>query len=368
MEANRSRSESKELALSEEETDREPLDAYQLSRFRQLETANKSNALFYSRDKYSSVLARKLKPEFAKFYVCSEAKDCQKVLARNNKSEDQTVDVVLIDADKAAINLVKYINDVCPTIPVVMLLSENTEDDYVELIKNVGDVNKIIKLPCKTKVILYAMIELLQIRQDFEQPYNSLKTKRVVSSKYPYLPIFANSSPTKTSAAAAATSNGAVNKGEDESHVSLPSNLEEIDDGTDCSSLLPPFVTENRHNDPKQFDHRLHPHHSPSYAAGGGGAGAAQGAGGIALIRSARKTNKLSKQIEARFDQLDEQITKEHFDLENSPYADFHHNHSSNHDQGDVLVLPADEDEEQEEQREEEKGDERKLQLKRMKT
>ena len=55
------------------------MDQYEALKFSQLAIANKSNVLLFTKDKFSQ-LGKKLRPEFDKFYVSSELKDCLKLL------------------------------------------------------------------------------------------------------------------------------------------------------------------------------------------------------------------------------------------------------------------------------------------------
>lgn len=61
------------------------MDQYEALKFSQLSVANKSSVLLFTKDKFSQ-LGKKLRPEFEKFYVSSELKDCLKLLGNSNES------------------------------------------------------------------------------------------------------------------------------------------------------------------------------------------------------------------------------------------------------------------------------------------
>lgn len=60
------------------------MDQYEALKFSQLSVANKSSVLLFTKDKFSQ-LGKKLRPEFEKFYVSSELKDCLKLLGTSNE-------------------------------------------------------------------------------------------------------------------------------------------------------------------------------------------------------------------------------------------------------------------------------------------
>jgi hypothetical protein len=72
---------------------------YEKLKLDQLEIAHNCNALLFSRDRYSLTLPKKLKAEFAKFFVCGELKDLLRLLGKiNNNTYEQNknhnVDIV----------------------------------------------------------------------------------------------------------------------------------------------------------------------------------------------------------------------------------------------------------------------------------
>ncbi len=64
----------------------------------QLDYAQNSNLLVFSRDKQTQVLAKKLKSEFGRVFFSSDVKECQKMISSysNDHNESVRVDVVSI--------------------------------------------------------------------------------------------------------------------------------------------------------------------------------------------------------------------------------------------------------------------------------
>ena len=71
------------------------MDHYERAKFSQLEVAHKCSILFFTKDKFST-LGKKLRPEFDKFYLSSELKDCIKLLGSTAEGTDthNAVDLV----------------------------------------------------------------------------------------------------------------------------------------------------------------------------------------------------------------------------------------------------------------------------------
>ena len=57
-------------------------------KFQELNMAHSCGVLIYTRDKFCLGLAKKLRPEFSKFFVSSEVKDCMKLIERFNKNSE----------------------------------------------------------------------------------------------------------------------------------------------------------------------------------------------------------------------------------------------------------------------------------------
>lgn len=64
-------------------------------KIQELNLAHSCGVLMYSRDKICINIAKKLKPEFGKFYLSSEVKDCIKLIEKFNKNVDNIgIDIV----------------------------------------------------------------------------------------------------------------------------------------------------------------------------------------------------------------------------------------------------------------------------------
>lgn len=72
------------------------LEEYTQLKFKQLEIANNSVLLIYTRDRTDHALAKKLRPEFKKVLISTELKDCQKIISKitNETKDEAPVDVV----------------------------------------------------------------------------------------------------------------------------------------------------------------------------------------------------------------------------------------------------------------------------------
>jgi D-mannonate dehydratase len=146
---------------------------------------------------------------------------------------------------------------------------ENNERDALEHIKAAGGVTKIVRHPFHTKDLLYTILDVITTQRKVEETFRSLTKKKIISSKYPFMPIFDN----PTAAAAVAANEHEVKESVERTvrrtirandHESVRSGtvasslisaheqrVEELEDGTDCSSLLPEFVKRIRKQHPE---------------------------------------------------------------------------------------------------------------------
>jgi hypothetical protein len=122
-------------------------------------------------------------------------------------------------------------------IPVVILASAATEQDAKEHFESLGGTVKVLKQTCSSKELLLAMIDLLHNCRRVEDIFQDLKKGQIASSKYPYLPLFENKQ--KDLLESDLAKNGSV------SEHSVQFHVEEVDDGTECSSLLPEFLAKS---------------------------------------------------------------------------------------------------------------------------
>lgn len=186
---------------------------------------------------------------------------------------------VLLDYDPGAVRLVDFINKRttdpqtkgCPIIPTVVIMSENNEREATEHIRTAGGVTKVVRQPFMTKDLLYTLLDVITTQKKVEETFRSLTKKKIISSKYPYMPIFDN--PIADAAAVAVQEaeqkelertarKSLVRHGDHESVRSgtvsgsfisqqHEQKVEELEDGTECSSLLPDFVKRIRRESPE---------------------------------------------------------------------------------------------------------------------
>jgi hypothetical protein len=182
---------------------------------------------------------------------------------------------VIADYDSSAVRLVDFVNKrathpltkSCPIIPTIILLYESNEREAMEHLRLAGGVTKIVKYPFKTKDLLYTVLDVLTTQRKVEETFRALTKKKIISSKYPYMPIFDNGLPepqrpepeqkeiektarrTVRIADHESLRSGGTLSGSFASHHEQ--RVEEIEDGTDCSSLLPEFVKRIRKQQPE---------------------------------------------------------------------------------------------------------------------
>lgn len=179
---------------------------------------------------------------------------------------------MLADYDTSAIRLVDFVNKrttnpltkACPHIPIIVLLHESNEREAMEHLRGAGGVTKIVMQPFQTKDLLYTMIDVLSTQKKVEDTFRSLTRKKIISSKYPYLPIFDKVNSDETAAELDEKTRGVASRRQTRHEVGVghsasgsvggpghEQKVEEIEDGTDCSSLLPEFVRRIRAESPE---------------------------------------------------------------------------------------------------------------------
>lgn len=180
---------------------------------------------------------------------------------------------VLADYDTSAIRLVDFVNKrttnpltkACPHIPIIVFLHESNEREAMEHLRGAGGVTKIVRQPIQTKELLYTIIDVLSTQKKVEDTFKALTRKKIISSKYPYLPIFdavnteevvadadghkATRRPTRINEV------GSVEPSVMSSHTGVhhhhETKVEELEDATECSSLLPDYVKRIRAESPE---------------------------------------------------------------------------------------------------------------------
>ena len=177
---------------------------------------------------------------------------------------------------------------------MVLLPPECNESEALHHIKENGGAAKIVKHPFSAKDVFFTVLNVLYSNRQVEDTYADLRRRKVISSKYPYLPLFEAadaSAPAGASAkqrggglppgtggagvggapgpAAGNAAFGSAGKATEQAQgpggtttrqthghdplVLTPAdfNIEEVEDVTECSSLLPEFIHDRLESDPE---------------------------------------------------------------------------------------------------------------------
>lgn len=231
-------------------------DAFKSHRMEQLRIAHGSNLCVFSRDKYICNVTRKLRRQFQHLYVCSEYKDCYNLLAKvkNTNIDPQGVDVLIAELDPLAIKIAEYINNRsshpdtnnCPLVPMIFLYHESEGGtELLNQLRAVGGASRIITMPFKTRQIFYVIIDVLSRRKIVEESYADLTKVSHGETKYPYAPLFEEEEDDGRAPLVKSATIGEFLMSD--STLSLPMNeltaqAENVDDWTECPSLLPDFL------------------------------------------------------------------------------------------------------------------------------
>ena len=135
----------------------------------------------------------------------------------------------------------------------------------MEHLRGAGGVTKVVKQPIQTKELLYTIIDVLSTQKKVEDTFKSLTRKKIISSKYPYLPIFDavnteevmadSDGPKATRRPTRINEVGSLEPSVMSSHTGVhhhhETKVEELEDATDCSSLLPEYVKRIRAESPE---------------------------------------------------------------------------------------------------------------------
>ena len=212
-------------------------------------------------------------------FISNELKDCQRIIGTvTNKTiaEEKPdainhgVSILLADIDTVAVKLAEYVNkrsrdestNHCPVIPTIFFTHDGVDEtDLLDSLMAVGGATKLLKTSSPTKDILYTIIEVLYKCKVVENTYKELNARKTLVSKYPYYPLF-QSANEKTAATHSHKQNRKEKEAKDKdaddlsagdsSEISLRERLEDRDDWTHSSSMLPKFVKEMRKNVPEK--------------------------------------------------------------------------------------------------------------------
>ena len=263
-------------------------ESYKEVKFQQLLTAHSSSILLYSRqdsrekESRSKELARKLRPEFGKVFLATEVKECFKLLHKHDVDDSlPAIELIIADLDIQSLKLLDYVNmrpknkDTAqyPIISTIILLPEdlqldkasavpNKKTNHEQSIEQVGGASAVHANNVHSKDLLLNAVEILARRKHVELAFRDLKAAKVKGTKHKYLPLFSTrnhdmkgddisdddldgfSSASTTRKKGKGVASGG-NK-QDIGSVGTTASLEDMDDWTETSSLLPEFVTENR--------------------------------------------------------------------------------------------------------------------------
>ena len=212
--------------------------------------------------------------------ISSELKDCQRIIgAVTNESIAEAkpdtnygVSILLADIDTVAVKLAEFINkrakDVksnhCPVIPTIFFTHDGVdESDLLDSLTAVGGATKILKASCPTKDVLYTIIEVLYKCKLVDDTYKELNEKKTLISKYPYYPLFQSTKEKSSTSSSQQHLNRkfrdasghdaddvSIGNASEISFLKLSERLEDRDDWTAASSMLPNFVKDIRKNSP----------------------------------------------------------------------------------------------------------------------
>lgn len=229
-------------------------------RIQELNLAHNCGVLMYSRDKFCINLAKKLRPEFSRFFLSSEVKDCIQLIERFNKNIDNIgIDLVVVDSDPIALKLIEYINNRAkspeyagyPIVGTVVIMVEGSSGDpadFLSLLSSAGGALRTVQAPCSSKVAMDTLLELNYNLKTVESVYRDIRlslavTQNANSTGYPYIPAFdghPNAAAADSSAANGEDSDLSEDDGAYQDDQSLGSlAISELEEGTQCSSLLP---------------------------------------------------------------------------------------------------------------------------------
>ena len=254
------------------------VDRYEQEKLTQLDVVNHSSVLFFSKDK-ANTMGKKLRPELGTLYLSSEVKDCIRFLEKidPDSGSDSHVDLVIVEYDSTAVRLIDHINksvtrsitsilanepnplkySIIPTI--ALMNAEVNEHEATEHLKAVGGVTKVLKSPYSTSDLMNIIMEILSIRKKVDDAFRNASKNKVISSKYPHLPIFDNPQDFVNTTVKKKTQQISRDEGNGMSvagGVSRTSmkryeqEVKEFDEDTHCSSLLPQFMKDIRKENP----------------------------------------------------------------------------------------------------------------------
>jgi hypothetical protein len=254
------------------------VDRYEQEKLTQLDVVNHSSVLFFSKDK-ANTMGKKLRPELGTLYLSSEVKDCIRFLEKidPDSGSDSHVDLVIVEYDSTAVRLIDHINksvtrsitsilanepnplkySIIPTI--ALMNAEVNEHEATEHLKAVGGVTKVLKSPYSTSDLMNIIMEILSIRKKVDDAFRNASKNKVISSKYPHLPIFDNPQDFVNTTVKKKTQQISRDEGNGMSVVGGVSRtsmkryeqeVKEFDEDTHCSSLLPQFMKDIRKENP----------------------------------------------------------------------------------------------------------------------
>lgn len=163
---------------------------------------------------------------------------------------------VLADFDLSLIKFVDFLNkrpstpdtNLCPLIPIIVLAKDNATKDIEDHLRPVGGANKVLGQPIKSQTIFNVLLEALYNRKQVEDTFNNIKKVPTKSAKYPYLSIFEARPPLKNK-----DGTEADNKTPRPTLLSAlqESAVEEFDDASESSSMLPECIKQARKEHPE---------------------------------------------------------------------------------------------------------------------
>ena len=230
----------------------------------ELNVVHHANLLIYSREKFSTLLAKKLRPEFSSLYMTSKPGECIAIIKKLNKNpESDGISMVIVDGDPNGVKIVDYINTRAknpkfsgyPIITTVVLYTEKN-NDIRHQVEDKGNCTASIDIPCETGKIFKLILGIIYRRKIVDDTYRDLKGTYQNAKAYPFLPIFEALFDDDDEDNKSDNENNNNNDDDelinyddmdyDINQLSVELSNYEIDDWTESSSLLPAIIKQAR--------------------------------------------------------------------------------------------------------------------------
>lgn len=273
--------------------------SFEETRFQQLHTAHQSTLLVYARmdgrekdGGHMKELARKLRPELGRLFLCTQVRECFKIMRKHDADESlPSIDIILSDVDSQSLKFLEAVNkrpksketSHLPMVSTIMVIPEEQQgiaggvgSGKAEVLDSeqhmaaaqatidaVGGASAVLTHSATSKEVLQAALDVLARRKNVESAYRDLKAAKMKAAKYPYLPLFSSKNNTMKengdddddddddgfnfNESSASTQRIKVTEtATSTASAGSTASVNEMDDWTDTSSMLPRFISANR--------------------------------------------------------------------------------------------------------------------------